>query len=171
MYDDDVVNKDLAAGPADQLDEAALFWTCFEFPVRFAVNGIELYEVPAASRSPALRGEGWCTVPKIEDPRYANVALLGFATELCGIVASANDREVRSSWVHMGPLSFKRIEAGSMHIRSSLLGREAVATSDELRVASLAFLLRVKSFFLDRVPGIQRHKGWNKWFAVLDQQS
>jgi hypothetical protein len=167
--DEDVIKEDLATVPADQLDEAALVCTCFEFPMRFAVNGVELYEVPTVRPKPILRGEGWCTVPKSEDPRYASVALLGFAIELCGIAVPRNSA-VDSSWVHMGALSFKRIEDGSVQVRSGILGREAVVGSDELRVASLAFLRRVKSFFLTRVPGIEKHKSWNKWFTILDQQ-
>jgi hypothetical protein len=163
IADDSVIERDLAEGGSpDAIEEAAWFETWFEVPVRFAVDNIDLLEGPRVGPEEAIVGAGWTTVPRLDDPRYTRLPIVGFAVDLSRMLA-ALEAGSEDRW-RPGALRFRRERVGKVRVTSVRLGREVIVTEEELHDAAAMFIERVKEFLSRRASGIDRHPRWNEWF-------
>jgi hypothetical protein len=156
-----VFEDDLRGRHPYEIEEAAYLVTMFEFPVRFAVNGVEFREHRPRPPRPGLAGDGWITQgdqgDKGEDCLYSPMPLIGFALSL--------QRGARMSGIrNLGGIRLVPRPRGAVRVEVQLGSRSAVAPEEELRLAADDFARRVKRSFLDRVPEIKRHPKWSEWF-------
>ena len=81
-----VFEDDLRGRRAHEIPETEWLVTMFEFPVRFAVNGVEFREHRPRPPRPGLAGDGWITQgdpgDSGEDCLYSPMPLIGFAVSL-----------------------------------------------------------------------------------------
>jgi hypothetical protein len=110
---------------------------------------------------PGVAGDGWITQgdpgDSGEDCFYSPMPLIGFAVSL--------QRGARMSGIrHLGGIRLVPELRSAVRVEAQFGSRSAVVPEEELRQAADDFARKVKPFFLDRVPQIERHPKWHEWF-------
>jgi hypothetical protein len=141
----------------------------FNLPVRFNVNGVELFEkIPHDSTVFVCQVEKEMQEPNLRlDLAYPEISvpLLHLAT--VGL------RQVRkacldgTNYYHLpggGYLEFSP-KGDSLNIYSSISQRSASANCSELQSAFEDFKERIRQFITEEIPDLIEHPSWKTWFG------
>jgi hypothetical protein len=147
QIDEGVLAEDAAEDPATA-DASALEQTFFVMPVRFAVNGTELFGIREL--------EHWQELP-----------LLGFATALRRVIVELRkNSHARTFLAGGGELRCQRTD-DAVQLVNSLNKRVATADAEALRAAVQDFARRARLFLETRFPPIQTHPHWRSWWEAI----
>lgn len=141
--DEEAVAEDRRHDPA-RADPAVLQTTYFRFPVRFAVDDVELFGTP---RGP------WLPQP-----------LLGFAVGLAGSLDDVRSRGSATCTIDDAGTLRLDLRGERVHMTSSFNRVEAETGINELDAAVKIFRQRVADALRRLVPEVTTHPSWSTWF-------
>lgn len=144
--------------------------TFFNLPVRFNVDGIELFEkVPLDNTVFVCQVEREMLEPTLNlemTSPWSPVPLLHLATVGLSQFRKACQGET-TAFYHLpggGHLQL-RPNGDSLEIYSSISQRSVSANCAELQKAFERFKERTRQFLMEEVPGLEEHPDWFSWFG------
>jgi hypothetical protein len=131
----------------ESADPAAVESTYFIAPVRFTIDGTELFELPHDAGNP------WLLLP-----------VVGIAGVLGGIVRRLRGGEtIMYSIPGTGRLHLSR-RGDVVSITCDVNDRTCSVPLAELVAAFDGFRTRVRRLLVEAIPSMQQHASWTEWF-------
>jgi hypothetical protein len=137
------LEEDLACSPANA-NPAALEETYFVMPVSFVVDGTDVLALPGRSTH--------------------ELPVLGFAADTLRALEQLKPGEEKNLFLAGGGELRVRFDGRGFDISCSLNGHSVHVARDELISAFRSFAGKVKAMLVVRVPEIQTHEMWRRWF-------
>jgi hypothetical protein len=166
--DERKLREDIEVGFPEEI-EAALFETYFELPVRFSINGVELFErislnINRINISETVGGDIRKYIRPISTP-WLELPILNVATTCFDMIRKAweGEKAVYSIPGGAGYLVFKKTNS-KIRVLSTINDRVADADCLELKNAFTIFSNRAQELAEDLFPQLKTDELWNKLF-------
>jgi hypothetical protein len=169
-------NKFIAEGQEDlsQVEAGLLQLTHFVMPVRFNIDGLELFELPATDQliyvySPGQPGLKPKTV-STKDP-WLSLPILGFALDGLEKIQQAikKNRSILSLEETGHQLEFTASE-NQFSIHSPFNNLTVVTNYQDILTAFKTFASEVTKCLSLNAPSITRHPQWGLWVRNIEEQ-
>lgn len=168
QLDEACLADDLQHSP-ETASSAALEETYFVMPVRFCVNGVELFEQPGEKRRSMIVVGAESGPQRVELPNdkgyWLPLPVLGFATHMLQALDQAKQEGMRKLYLAGGGYLVLSRHGELLSIKTSINENCASMEFSEALKAFRAFHEKVRQFLAWRVPKLQQHGSWKQWFS------
>lgn len=159
--------EDLQLSP-ESANPAALEETYFVMPVRLCMKDVELFEQPNSAKRTVLFGATNQSVQKIhlfnEASCWLSLPLLGFATHALRALNQMKLGDEKKLYLAGGGDLMLTRDGDKLFVESSINGKSSSTEFAEAVNAFGAFSEKIRQLLVSRVPEIQQHPSWRKWF-------